>query len=74
MSLNYTLEDLIASLYSAVNERNYLSKIYTEVLELVPGFRDQIPNFVVDPEALDNIIDVVSKENQYLLISPFVFR
>jgi hypothetical protein len=33
--------------------------MYNDVLDLVPGFRDQMSTFVANPEALDKIIDVV---------------
>jgi len=46
--------------YSSVKERDHLARIYTEVLDMVPGFHDQMPNFGTDPEALDSIIDMVS--------------
>jgi hypothetical protein len=44
---------------STPQERECLAKMYHDILDLVPGFRDQMDNFAADPEALDNIIDVV---------------
>jgi hypothetical protein len=33
--------------------------MYDDILDLVPGFREQMSNFAADPKVLDNIIDVV---------------
>ena len=45
--------------FSAEEERERLAKMYNDVLDLVPAFREQMINFETDPEALDNIINVV---------------
>jgi len=46
-------------MYSSAEERNHLAKTYNNVLDMVPGFHEQMPNFGADPEALNCIIDVV---------------
>jgi hypothetical protein len=45
--------------FSSTEERKHLTKIHDSVLDMVPGFRDQMSNFGMDPEALDRVIDVV---------------
>src|ERR1700722_1182746 len=45
--------------FSSDKERNHLVNIHNSVLDMIPGFRNQMPNFGTDPEALDHVIDVV---------------
>jgi hypothetical protein len=45
--------------YSTITERMYLARVYNDILDLVPGFRDQMDNLGADPSMLDKIIDAV---------------
>jgi hypothetical protein len=46
---------------STIQERMRLARVYRDILDLVPGFRDQIDSLGADPSALNKVIEVVRK-------------